>query len=61
MVRLTNKAGKEFFCMLEMAKWIFITFFSMQLREKLEFTSGLEEEVCLLYQAYAVIIPSSFK
>lgn len=35
VVRLTNKAEKEFFCMLEMAKWIFITFFSTQLGRNL--------------------------
>lgn len=41
VVRLTNEAGKEFFCMLGMAKWIFMTFFSTELREKFEFTSRL--------------------
>lgn len=49
VVRLMNKAGKEFLWKPEMAKGVFVRFFFMQFGEKSEFLSELEEEGCLLY------------
>lgn len=58
MVRLMNKAEKEFFLLLEVVKWILMRFSSMHFWEKSEFPSVLEEERCLLYQVYATIVTS---